>query len=269
MGRVDPSQPKNAESIDAAQFAALAENEIALLKKQYPACRAQVEIRHDVPGIMVVAGNLLIGKSFAPAPERVAALLAHEVGTHVVTYANGRAQRLQLLAGGLPGYDALQEGTALMAEYLVGGFLPSRLRYLAARVVAAHSVEQGADFIETFRLLDNEYDYSKRSAWNITMRLHRGGGFTKDAVYLRGLVQLLNLIADEAAAVSLDLLWSGKVSLAEIEIVRELFLRDVLRPNVLRPSFLDSPKAIERWQFLCSGVSVLDLLNAPLPLNHN
>ena len=200
-------QPKNSEPIDAEKFAALAENEIALLKKQYPDCQAQVEIRHDVPGIMVVAGNLLIGTSFAPAPERVAALLAHEVGTHVVTYANGRAQRLQLLAGGLPGYDALQEGTALMAEYLVGGFLPSRLRYLAARVVAARSVEQGADFVETFRLLDDEHNYSKRSAWNITMRLHRGGGFTKDAVYLRGLVQLLNLIADKEAAIGLDLLW--------------------------------------------------------------
>ncbi len=247
--------------LEASAFAALAENEIARLKEQYPACQAKVEIRPDVPGIMVVSGDLLIGQSFTVSAERAPALLAHEVGTHVVTYANGRAQRLQILASGLPGYDALQEGTALLAEYLVGGFQSSRLRYLAARVVAARSVEQGADFVETFRLLDNENHFSKRSAWNVTMRVHRSGGFTKDAVYLRGLVQLLHLMAVTESPISLDLLWSGKISLAEIEIVRELFLRDILRPNVLRPVFLDTPGAKARLQFLRGGATVFDLLN--------
>ena len=260
-GRVKTKNNSAPVLLQAPDFAALAEMEIARLRQQYPACKAKVEIRHDVPGIMVVSGDLLVGQSFTVSAERAPALLAHEVGTHVVTYANGRAQKLQILASGLPGYDALQEGTALLAEYLVGGFEASRLRYLAARVVAAHSVEHGATFSETFRLLDNQHNFSKRSAWNVTMRVHRSGGFTKDAVYLRGLVQLLNLLADKSAPVSLDLLWSGKISLDEIEIVRELFLRNILRPNVLRPAFLDNEDAKTRLKILRGGATVLDLLS--------
>ncbi len=247
------------EIMDASAFAALAEAEIAHLRERYPACKAQVEIRPDLPGLLVASGDLLIGQSFTVSVERAPALLAHEVGTHVVTYANGRAQRLQMLASGLPGYDALQEGTALLAEHLVGGFRASRLRYLAGRVVAAHNVEHGADFIETFRQLDKKYGFGKRSAWNITMRVQRSGGFTKDAVYLRGLVQLLKLFKE--SNLDLDLLWSGKVSLDEIEIVRELFLRGILKPNVLRPAFLDTPEAQARLKKLRRGATVFNLLN--------
>ncbi len=40
------------------------------------------------------------------------------------------------MAIGLAGYEETQEGLAVLAEFLVGGLSPHRLRQLAVRVVA-------------------------------------------------------------------------------------------------------------------------------------
>ena len=64
--------------------------------------------------------------------ERVDPLIQHEVGTHTITRFNGRCQPLDTLECGLADYDALQEGIAVLAEYMAGNMPPSRLRVLAA-----------------------------------------------------------------------------------------------------------------------------------------
>ena len=71
----------------------------------------------------MVANGVLLVPASASVPElRAEALLQHEVGTHALTYTNGSAQPLRLLAAGLAGYEGTQEGLALLAEHLVGGF---------------------------------------------------------------------------------------------------------------------------------------------------
>ena len=50
---------------------------------------------------MVSNGNLLIGKRLQIPESRVEALIQHEVGTHVLTYVNGRNQPFQQLYCGL------------------------------------------------------------------------------------------------------------------------------------------------------------------------
>ncbi|NIQ13555.1 MAG: DUF1704 domain-containing protein, partial [Candidatus Dadabacteria bacterium] len=47
-------------------------------------------------------------------------------------------------------------------------------------VVAVNSMVEGATFIETYRLLDRNYDFERRTAFVIAVRVYRGGGFTKD-----------------------------------------------------------------------------------------
>ncbi len=76
----------------------------------------------------------------------------------------------------------------MLAEYLVGGLSRPRLRLLAARVLATRHMIDGATFVDTFRELDGLYGFDRRTAFTIAMRIYRGGGLTKDAVYLRGLV---------------------------------------------------------------------------------
>jgi uncharacterized protein (TIGR02421 family) len=187
----------------------------------------------------------------------VEALVAHEIGTHVVTYVNGKAQPFRQLYVGLPGYDELQEGMAVLSEYLVGGFSRPRLRLLAARVLAVHRMMEGADFIEVFRELDRAHDFAQRTAFTIAMRVFRGGGLTKDAVYLRGLVGFLTYLREGGA---LDPLLVGKLGPQHVPIIEELQWRKVLVPPPLRPRYLDDPGAARRLADLQRGVSVLDLV---------
>jgi uncharacterized protein (TIGR02421 family) len=184
---------------DANTFAARASEEIEYYRSLHSAIRGRVEVRKDLSGLMVSRGNLLVGAGTKIPQSRVQALIAHEVGTHIVTFVNGRAQPLRQLSIGLPGYDELQEGIAVLSEYLVGGFSRPRLRLLAARVLAVHRMVGGAEFIEVFRELDRAHDFAQRTAFNIAMRVFRGGGLTKDLVYLRGLVGVLGYLREGGA----------------------------------------------------------------------
>lgn len=245
------------DCVDATQFARRAEAELAHYRRQCPSMRNRVEVRGDVTGLMVSRGNLLVAASTKIPASRVDALIAHEVGTHIVTYVNGKAQPFQQLSVGLPGYEELQEGLAVLSEYLVGGLSRPRLRLLAARVVAAHRMISGADFVEVHRELDRVHHFAQRTAFTITMRVFRGGGLTKDAVYLRGLVALLDYLRDGGR---LEHLLYGKFGAEHIPIIDELAWRNVLVEIPLRPRHLEQPTSRERLAALRSGASVLDLV---------
>src|SRR5690606_1128433 len=168
-----------------------------------------VEIRPDATGVMVSGCDLIVGQALRVPGGRVPALIQHEVGTHLVTYVNGTYQPIRLMAAGLAGYEQTQEGLAVLAEYLVGGLSPFRPRQLAARVVAVHGMVAGRSFVDVHGDLVAA-GFSASSAFTTTMRAFRSGGLTKDAIYLRGLVEILEHLAYGG---DLDLLWLGKVSL--------------------------------------------------------
>ncbi|MBN1475285.1 flavohemoglobin expression-modulating QEGLA motif protein [Candidatus Sumerlaeota bacterium] len=244
--------------LDAEAFAALAREEIARQRAVLPTMTSTVQVRDDIyAGLMVSRGNLLIGRSARIPARRAEALLQHEVGTHVLTHANGSAQPLRLLALGLAGYEELQEGLAVLAEYLVGGLSRPRLRLLAGRVVAVRMMLDGADFVETFLALDRDWEFDQKTAFTVTARVYRGGGLTKDAIYLRGLIGILSHLASGG---SLDELHVGKMALHHRAIIRELRDRRVLREPPLRPRHLDAPGAQERLRLLSRGLTIFDLL---------
>jgi uncharacterized protein (TIGR02421 family) len=153
----------------------------------------------------------------------------------------------------------MQEGLALIGEFLVGGLQLSRLRLLAARVLAVNSIHAGAEFIDTFRLLHEEQGFRPQQAFTVTMRVYRGGGYTKDIVYLRGLIQLLRYLAEGH---ELQPLYIGKISAEHLAFVEELRWRQVLHPPRLTPAFLAHPQSRERLAALQRGMSVLDLAEA-------
>jgi uncharacterized protein (TIGR02421 family) len=240
------------------EFAQLAIDEINYYKNINPKFSARVEIRDDIPsGLMVSKGNLLIGKSTTIPNSRADALLQHEIGTHIVTYFNGLSQPFEQLHVGLSGYEELQEGLAVLAEYLVGGLSKPRLRLLAGRVVAVKSMIEGATFIETFRLLDRNYDFERRTAFVITFRVYRGGGLTKDAVYLRGLKGIIDYFK---LGGELEPLFVGKISAKDIPVIEELQYRKILIPAPLKPRYMNDPKIMERIESLRGGLSLLNLI---------
>ena len=258
----EKAEARRRQFVDAQGFALAAMEEIDRYRRVAPAFHAAVEIRPDVAaGLIVSKGVLCVGADLHVPRERVPALLSHEVGTHLVTYCNGQAQPLRLFAAGLAGYDPLQEGIAVLAEYLVGGLTVARARVLAGRVLAVRSLLDGAGFVDTFRLLNQELGFDARTAFVITLRVHRGGGLTKDAVYLKGLRDLLTHLRGGG---TLEPLLVGKVGLGHADVVQELVLTGVLRLPVVRPLYTTDLAAMERLG-ACRHMDILDLIETVRP----
>jgi uncharacterized protein (TIGR02421 family) len=209
-------------------------------------------------GLMVSRGRLLIGRELRIPEHRAEALLQHEVGTHLLTYFNGGKQPFKMLQSGLPGYDALQEGLAVLSEYLVGGLTVDRLRVLAARVIVARAVVDGASFVDAFRRLTRAYGFSQRAAYTITMRAFRGGGLLKDAAYLKGLMDILKYLARGG---DFDILFTGKIATRYVSIVEELMMRKILNPPPVFPRYFENNDARSRLERLRSETPILELLN--------
>ena len=134
------------KTISAEEFAVLAESEVGRYRDMYPELSARVLLTDSRPSVMVEAGDLYIPMKTRIEVAAVPSLLAHEIGTHVLTFANGRCQPLQMLSLGLAGYDELQEAMGVLAEHLTGGLAFARLRTLASRVLVAHRRTSGSDF---------------------------------------------------------------------------------------------------------------------------
>ncbi len=172
-------------------------------------------------------------------------LIHHEAGIHVTTALNGRAQtELPILASSHPGTTRTQEGLAVFSEFITGCMDVDRLSRLADRVLAIQMAIDGADFLEVYRhFLDK--GATEKAAYEQTRRVFRGGvltggaPFTKDVVYLDGLLRvhdfLRSLIAAGRADV-LQLLFCGKLALADVPVLCELAEMGLLKaPKFLPP----------------------------------
>jgi uncharacterized protein (TIGR02421 family) len=265
LERISPhaKEPGRQNTIDSQAMAARAKEEIQFLRQQYDKVTSRVEVRPDITGLMVSHGNLLIGSQGRIPASRVEALIQHEVGTHVLTYFNAMAQPIRQLRVGLPGYEELQEGLAVLAEYLVGGLSRPRLRLLALRVLAVARMLDGASFIDVFRELEKRWQVGQRVAFTTTMRAFRGGGHTKDAVYLRGLIALLAYLQNGGA---LEPLFIGKIGLQHVSFIKELVQRQVLQPVPLRARYLDLPETQRRLKCIRDGLAVHDLASPITPI---
>ncbi len=219
----------------AKEIAGRAVREIEKYRKQYREITSKVVIDDDVSGILVSRGNLFIGTKTRIRKTRLRSVLNHEVGIHIVTYFNGMSQPFQLLKSGFAGYDELQEGIAILSEHITGGLDENRLRLLAARVMAARMMVDGADFVDAFRRLHREYGFSQNLSFIIAMRNFRSGGFIKDIVYLKGFIKLLYYLHENN---NWEHLFFGKVSFEQIPFVLELESRKILGNIPVIPGFI-------------------------------
>ncbi len=244
-------------TITAEEFADRARAEVAHYRDIWDGVDGTVQVIPGVSSGLMVSKNRLLVPSRSRIPRnRVDALIQHEIGTHLVTYFNGKAQRFTLLRSGFAGYEELQEGLAVLAEYLTGGMTPARLRTLAARVVGVDAVANGASFVDVFRLLCR-YGFSRQQSFNITTRIYRGGGFIKDCIYLRGLLTVLDYLREGG---EFEPLFVGKIAARHIPIVRELQSRKVLEAPKFLPRYITRESCQERLQRVRQGLDVHELL---------
>ena len=252
----DSDSSEGRSRLNAVDFARHAQSELDYYQQEFPETPLCLEIRKDVNGIMVSQGSLLISDQFTLDERRCDALIQHEVATHIVTYCNGRNQPLKQMYAGFSGYDKLQEGLAVLSEYLVNGLSINRLRTLAGRVIAAQSMVKGAGFIDAFKLLQNRR-FSDFTSYYIAMRIYRGGGLVKDAVYLAGLLDVLDYLKDGR---KLETLYCGKFNINHVDMIEELMHRNIVKPPVL-PRFLERESVKERLKKLRRGIDITELLD--------
>ncbi len=194
----------------------------------------------------------------------VGQLIHHEAFIHVATSLNGQAQdQLPILGAGHAGTTRTQEGLAVFAELISGTLDPSRLRRLADRVLAIQMAIDGADFLEVYRYFLGR-DYESEQAFESARRVFRGGvvtggaPFTKDLVYLGGLLRVHNFLRSAVAAGRSDclrLLFCGKLDVADLPALGQLACLGLLRP----PRFL--PPWAEDLRFLVSYLAYSAFLN--------
>lgn len=251
-----PNEQNELAVVNAVEFARAANTELEKYRGHFPQLALQIKIKGNVSGLIVSGPELSIGKDLSISKERVEALIQHEVGTHMLTYCNGHVQPLKLMYAGFAGYEQLQEGMAVLAEFFVNGLNINRLKLLAARVMAVDALIDGADFIETYNLLCNEFGFSGKTAFNIAMRVHRGGGYTKDAIYLTGLIQVLGFIEDGGDITNL---YGGKFALAHLPLVEELLHLRILKKPFL-PGWFSSRETAKKLKRIRKGIQLKELV---------
>ncbi|NAS30623.1 DUF1704 domain-containing protein [Flavobacteriaceae bacterium R38] len=181
-----------------------------------------VKYSHNIAAEAMVSNStqsLLIKKNCKFSENQMKTLANHEIGVHLVTTYNGLSQRLKVFSNGFPKNVETQEGLAVFSEYMSGSLTLKRLKELAYRVIAADSLIKGYDFSDTFNLLHGQYKLNRDDAFTITLRVHRGGGFTKDHLYLTGLKKIYDYYH---AGEDLSTLLTGKVTLENKDIIEKL-----------------------------------------------
>lgn len=159
-------------------------------------------------------------------------LLEHEAFVHSLTALNGREQpNLKSLALNSPRITATQEGLATFAELMSGAIDIGRTKRISLRILAIDKALSGADFIEVFKFF---LDAGQNDADSFTsaMRVFRGapltGGsaFTKDTVYLHGLLSVHTFFRWALKNQRLKLcrsLFAGKMTLHDVIALEPYF----------------------------------------------
>lgn len=159
-------------------------------------------------------------------------LLEHEAFVHSLTALNGRRQpNLASLGTNSPRITATQEGLAVFAELISGSIDIARMKRISLRIVAIHRALAGADFIEVFRyFLDS--GQTETDSFASAQRVFRGvpltGGaaFTKDTVYLHGLLSIHTFFRWALKNRRIGLcrnLFAGKMSLRDVITLEPYF----------------------------------------------
>ena len=193
---------------------------------------------------------LLVNKEATFNKKEAHAFAYHELGIHMVTTLNAKKHPLKVFSLGLVGNTYTQEGLALYSEFCSGSLDINRLRIIALRVIAVKYMLRHNDFVKTYHALLNEFDMDKQSAFTLTTRVYRGGGFTKDHLYLKGFVDVLNMAKQR----NLDNLLVGKTGLIDFDITNELVERQMIA----------KPKPLFDLTYQPSGNMILDFIVASL-----
>ena len=250
------------EQLDAEGFAEALEDKLEHYFGEYA---PSVVVSDQVSAKAAASSKRIRVRSDAEFTDKdVDQLLHHEALVHSATGLNGKLQKdFPILGRGHPGTTEIQEGIAVFAEIITGNMDPRRFRRLSGRVMAIQMAIDGADFREVFDFFDDRIDDSEQ-AYENTRRVFRGGvmsggaPFTKDMVYLNGLLRVHNFIRTAVKLRRSDLirvLFVGKLDIEDIPALAQLASQKRIEP----PKFM--PPWASDLRFLVSYMAYSAFLN--------
>jgi uncharacterized protein (TIGR02421 family) len=195
-------------------------------------------------------------------------LLYHEAFVHTATQLNGKKQlNLKSLGLGAPRTTRTQEGIAVLAELITNSMDIHRLRRIALRVIAIKMALDGADFIEVFKYFLNagqSEEESVRSAQRIFRSGDTKGGivFTKDAVYLQGLIEVHTFLRAAIRDNKPNLvrnLFAGRLTAGDALRLSPLFESGWLLPPVYMPVWASDLRRLAALLAYSAFVSTIKL----------
>lgn len=209
-----------------------------------------IEIVDDLSAKAVAGSNRIRLRRNAPFSDLdTIQLLQHEAYIHICTSINGKAQaRFPILGSGHPGTTRTQEGLAVFAELTQGALDPRRMHRLADRVFAIQMAMDGADFLDLYgyflKRAGNDFEAFEDARRVVRGGLVTGGApFTKDGVYLDGLLRVHNYLRVVVKAGDVRLiraLFTGKLDLEDLPAILMLDAAGLLeKPQFLPPWIKD------------------------------
>jgi len=194
-------------------------------------------------------------------------LEVHEGWVHMGTTLNGMAQPVcTFLSKGPPSSTVTQEGLAIIMEVFTFSSHPLRIERLTDRIKAVHMAEQGANFLEVYRFLQ-EKGMNEDDSYVVTSRVFRGctpqnGPFTKDLAYSKGFVLIYNYIRlaiQRGLLRRVSLLFLGKTTLEDLPVLEDLLEEGlIIPPRYVPPQFQDMA-SLSSWMCYSLFLNQLDL----------
>ena len=196
--------------------------------------------------------TLVLKKSHKYSKNQIEVLANHEIGVHLVTTFNALTQPLKIFSNGFPNNVETQEGLAVYSEFMSGCLTIERLKELAFRVIAVDSLHKGYTFSDTFDLLFSQHKLTRDKAFAITLRVHRGGGFTKDHLYLSGLRNVYQYASEGS---DLGLLLTGKVSMDYVQTLEKLMaLGLAIQPKYVTDAYQSNTNKSKTLDFILKSL---------------
>lgn len=204
-----------------------------------PGERMTFNTNHNLHTVFIPSDDDLASRKYPLTRERVEALIAHEVGTHVVRRVHGEASPLALLGVGLAGYLRGEEGIATYNEqvldgtrHFAGGFGYLAVGWACGLDGTKRTFRQLYEVLQPYMLvssIEHALSYeelvdidrfaraAQRRAWARCVRIFRGTSgttpgacFTKDVVYLEGNIAIWQLVSDDQS-------WPERFSLGKYD----------------------------------------------------
>lgn len=172
-------------------------------------------------------GTIHLREGVTFTENRLKAVIAHEIETHIYRAENSRLQKYKIFEIGTAGYMATEEGLAVYNQHALGVPLGEKAIWAPLRSIGAY-LAQEMSFVDLFHYLKNNYGLADESAWRTCVKVKRGLAdtnkkitFTRDTIYFRGLQMVEEYLKDNAAE-KMKYLYIGKIGIDDLNHIGPL-----------------------------------------------